>query len=184
MKKILIVVGSTRDNRKSIHVANWVLNESKAYKGDLSFEIADLKEIDLEYYNEPGSPRKGKSYQFDKTRLWSSIVDSSDGIIFVTPEYNGSYTGALKDAVDYLYHEWVGKAVGIVGYGSSGAKRAVKNLQSLLNSFKVIYTNEVVGINDIWDALDENKNIKNQFVDGEIQILFHELEKIIEKKHN
>ncbi|MEU7875249.1 NAD(P)H-dependent oxidoreductase [Dactylosporangium sp. NPDC049140] len=57
------------------------------------------------------------------------LIDGFDGFVFVTPEYNHSTTGVLKNAIDYLYAEWNNKAAGFVGYGVVGAARAVEHLR-------------------------------------------------------
>lgn len=181
MKKILIIVGSTRDNRKALKVAEWVLTESSKYDGNLEFEIADLKEIKLDNYSEPSSPRSSQNYKFEKTRKWSELVDTAQGFIFVTPEYNGYFTGALKDAVDYLYYEWMGKPYAVVGYGSRGAIRAVSQLDNLMmSSFMMERVKEDIGINQVWDAF-ENGTMKKENITGNLQLVFKELE-ILEKK--
>jgi len=169
MKKIQIIVGSTRDNRKALKIAKWIKMKSESIDS-IDFDITDLKDWNLPNYNEPGSPMMSKSYKHELTTKWSEHIGSSDGFIFVTPEYNGFFTGALKDAIDYLYHEWAFKPYGIVGYGSRGAKRAVKQLHLLLSSFKMKNISEDIGIVEVWDAfngdgLDEGK------VDGVINDL-------------
>ena len=60
-----------------------------------------------------------------------------DGFVFVTPEYNHGTSGALKTAIDYLYHEWNNKAAGFVGYGSVGGSRAVENLRLIMGELQV-----------------------------------------------
>jgi NAD(P)H-dependent FMN reductase len=54
---------------------------------------------------------------------------SFDGYVMVTPDYNHSSSGALKNAIDFLYAEWNNKAVGFVSYGSAGGTRAVEHLR-------------------------------------------------------
>jgi len=54
---------------------------------------------------------------------------SFDGFVVVTPEYNHSTSGVLKNAMDYLFVEWNNKAVGFVSYGAHGGVRAVEHLR-------------------------------------------------------
>ena len=82
-------------------------------------------------------PPMFRKYQHEHTKLWSAKIDSLDGFIFVTPEYNHATTGALKNAIDYLYQEWNNKAAGFVGYGSAGGVRAVENLRLILGELSV-----------------------------------------------
>ncbi|HTU72880.1 MAG TPA: NADPH-dependent FMN reductase, partial [Trebonia sp.] len=51
------------------------------------------------------------------------------GFVFVTPEYNHSTSGVLKNAIDYLFAEWNNKAVGFVSYGGVGGARAAEHLR-------------------------------------------------------
>ena len=55
-----------------------------------------------------------------------------DGYLFVTPEYNHGISGALKNAIDFLFAEWNNKAAGFVGYGSAGGARAVEHLRLVM----------------------------------------------------
>ena len=57
--------------------------------------------------------------------------------MFVTPEYNHSTSGALKNAIDFLYREWNDKAAGFVGYGGTGGVRAVEHLRLVMGEIKV-----------------------------------------------
>jgi NAD(P)H-dependent FMN reductase len=56
-------------------------------------------------------------------------VAAYDAYVFVTPEYNHAPSGALKNALDFVYPEWNNKAAGFVGYGSAGGVRAVEQLR-------------------------------------------------------
>ena len=62
---------------------------------------------------------------------------SSTGIVFVTPEYNHGTSGALKNAIDFLYREWNNKAAGFVSYGGGGGARAVEHLRLVMGEIKI-----------------------------------------------
>lgn len=66
------------------------------------------------------------------TIAWAERIDALDGIVFVTPDYNSGYPAALKNAIDYLKHEWVGKPAGIVSYGWAGGAAAAAQLSAVL----------------------------------------------------
>jgi NAD(P)H-dependent FMN reductase len=125
--RIAIIVGSVRPGRYSRQVADWVYAEA-ARRTDAEFEIVDLAEHPLPHLDEP-VPASGGSYANEHTKAWSRLIDGFDGFVFVTPEYNHSTTGVLKNALDYLYAEWNNKAAGFVGYGVVGAARAVEHLR-------------------------------------------------------
>jgi NAD(P)H-dependent FMN reductase len=135
MLKVGIVVGSTRPGRKATGVAKWVHDLLKT-RSDAEFEIVDIDEFKLPLLDEPVPPlmhQYGKSH----TKAWSEKVNSLDAFIFVTPEYNHGTSGALKNAIDYLFHEWNNKSAGFVGYGSAGGVRAVENLRLVMGEVKV-----------------------------------------------
>ena len=85
-------------------------------------------------------------YTHEHTKRWSAKIASFDAYVFVTPEYNHGTSGALKNAIDFLYHEWVNKAVGFVGYGGSAGVRAVENLRLIMGELQVADVRAQVGL--------------------------------------
>ena len=75
-------------------------------------------------------------YAQPHTLAWKADIDAADAIIIVTPEYNGFFPAPLKNAVDYLYAEWEGKPLALVGYGFGGGQRATTALTQLLENLK------------------------------------------------
>jgi NAD(P)H-dependent FMN reductase len=69
--------------------------------------------------------------------LWSAKIDSFDAFMFVTPEYNHSIPGVLKNAIDLLYMEWNNKGAGFVSYGSTGGVRSVEHLRLVMAELQV-----------------------------------------------
>ncbi|NRD49023.1 NADPH-dependent FMN reductase [Corallococcus exiguus] len=127
MIKVAIVVGSTRPGRKADKVAAWVHDIAKK-RSDATYEIVDIQDFNLPLLDEPTPPSMGK-YTQAHTQKWSAAVEGYDAYVFVTPEYNHGTSGALKNALDYVYKEWNNKAAGFVGYGSAGGVRAVEQLR-------------------------------------------------------
>src|SRR5689334_23398863 len=127
MTSIGIILGSTRPNRNGEAVAGWVLDHAKQ-RGDAQFELVDLRDHPLPHLDEPIPPSMGQ-YQNEHTKRWADRIASFDGYVIVTPEYNHSTSGVLKNAIDYLYAEWNNKAVGFVSYGSVGGARAAEQLR-------------------------------------------------------
>jgi NAD(P)H-dependent FMN reductase len=76
-------------------------------------------------------------YAQPHTHAWAEKIAAFDAFVFVTPEYNHSTSGALKNAIDYLFREWNDKAAGFVGYGSTGGTRAVEHLRGIMGEIKV-----------------------------------------------
>jgi NAD(P)H-dependent FMN reductase len=135
MIKIAIVVGSTRPGRKSVDVAKWVYEIAKL-RNDAEFKVVDIKDYNLPLVDEPVPPSMG-IYSQSHTKVWAAEIASFDAFVFVTPEYNHSTSGALKNAIDYLYNEWNNKAAGFVSYGSVGGTRAVEHLRLIMGELQV-----------------------------------------------
>jgi NAD(P)H-dependent FMN reductase len=133
--KIAIILGSTRPGRNGEAVARWVYEFAKK-RIDAEFEYVDIKDFNLPLLDEPVPPSQGQ-YSKEHTKVWSAKIDSFDGYIFVTAEYNHGIPGALKNAIDYLYKEWNNKAAGFVGYGSAGGVRAVEQLRLVMAELQV-----------------------------------------------
>lgn len=130
MLKIGVVIGSTRPGRKGEAVARWV-HMLAAQRGDAEYALVDIARFNLPLLDEPLPPSMGAPYTHEHTKLWSAAIDALDGFVFVTPEYNHSTSGALKNAIDYLYREWNNKAVAFVSYGATGGVRAVAQLRGI-----------------------------------------------------
>ncbi|MGH8882973.1 MAG: NADPH-dependent FMN reductase, partial [Stackebrandtia sp.] len=96
----------------------------------------EFVEVNLPFLDEP-MPAITGVYQHEHTRDWSATINGYDGFVFVTPEYNSSIPAALKNAIDFLFHEWNDKAVGFVGYGGHGGTRAVEQLPQIAGEIKL-----------------------------------------------
>src|SRR5258708_31409860 len=125
MLRIAVIIGSTRPGRKGETVARWVY-EIAQKRSDAEFELVDIKDFNLPLLDEPMSPMMDQ-YTHQHTKDWSAKISSFDAYVFVTPEYNHATSGALKNAIDFLYHEWVNKVAGFVGYGGAAGLTAVDN---------------------------------------------------------
>lgn len=135
MLKIGIILGSTRPNRNGAAVANWVLEHTKE-RTDAHYELIDIKDYELPLLDEPIPPSQGK-YSQPHTKRWAEKIKTLDAFVFVTPEYNHSTSGALKNAIDFLYAEWNNKAAGFVSYGSVGGARAVETLRLVMAEIQI-----------------------------------------------
>lgn len=127
---IVVVSGSPRPQRTSHQVALEVYNRLNNME-NVSVTLLDVREADfpnLDYVY-----KKNPSVS-DEMKKFSETIAASDGIIIVSPEYNGSFSGALKNAIDYFYGEFSKKVIGVVSVstGKMGGIRAVMDLQKLI----------------------------------------------------
>ena len=127
MIKIAIIIGSTRPGRNGEAVAKWVYEVAQK-RSDAEFELVDIKDFDLPLLDEPMPPIMGQ-YSKPHTKAWAAKIGTFDAYVFVTPEYNHSISGALKNAIDFLFAEWNNKAAGFVSYGGASGARAVEQLR-------------------------------------------------------
>jgi NAD(P)H-dependent FMN reductase len=144
MTRIGIILGSTRPNRNGEQVARWVLDVA-AGRYDAEFEFVDLRDYPLPHLDEPLPASLGQ-YQNEHTKQWADKIASFDGFVIVTPEYNHSTSGVLKNAIDYLYAEWNNKAVGFVSYGGEGGTRAVEHLRLVAGELQMAAVRQQVAL--------------------------------------
>ncbi|NGO68941.1 NADPH-dependent FMN reductase [Streptomyces boncukensis] len=132
MTRIAVIIGSTRPNRRSGIVAEWVADAAGRHAavkdGAVSVEVVDLATVGLPLLDE-GVPALMGEYGNDHTKRWAATVAAYDAFVFVSPEYNHSVPAVLKNAIDYLFAEWNHKAVGFVTYGVHGGVRAAEHLR-------------------------------------------------------
>lgn len=142
MPRIAIVIGSTRPGRLAESVARWVYDIA-AQRSDAEFELVDIADFGLPLLDESMPPSLG-NYSQPHTKAWAETVASFDGYVFVTPEYNHGTSGALKNALDFVYGEWNNKAAGFVGYGSAGGVRAVEQLRLVASELQMAHVRNQV----------------------------------------
>jgi NAD(P)H-dependent FMN reductase len=135
MIKIGVILGSTRPGRNGEAVAKWVY-ELASKRDDAEFEYIDIVDFNLPLLDEPVPPSYGQ-YSKEHTKRWAEKIGALDAFIFVTPEYNHGTSGALKNAIDFLFAEWNNKAAGFVGYGSAYGVRAVEHLRLVMGEIMV-----------------------------------------------
>ena len=154
LPRLTVIIGSTRPGRVGAAVGQWFAARAREY-GGVDVEVADLAAINLPMLDEPKHPQL-RQYVHQHTWDWSALIDRADAVVFVTPEYNHGYPASVKNAIDFLYHEWADKPVGFVSYGGvSAGTRSVQQLKSVVTA---------VGMVPVIDAV--NIPFVAQFVDG------------------
>jgi NAD(P)H-dependent FMN reductase len=146
MYKLKIISSTVRPGRKGPVIAKWI-TELAQNTGSFEVELIDLGELNLPLMNEAVHPVM-KQYEHEHTKQWSAKIEEADAFIFVTAEYDYSYPASLKNALEYLLHEWAYKAAGIVSYsgGPYAGVRAVVALKADLISLRTVGLAEMVNI--------------------------------------
>lgn len=134
MLKIGIVLGSTRPGRLGDQVARWVC-ERAVDRADAEFALIDLRDHPLPHLERP--PGFSGRYEDERTRAFAAVIASCDGFVVVTPEYNHSVPGVLKNAMDHVHVEWNTKAAGFVSYGGVGGARSVEQLRLVCGALQL-----------------------------------------------
>lgn len=172
--KIAIILGSTRPGRNGAAVAEWVLAQAQQ-RTAADYELVDLADFPLPLLDEPMPPSLGQ-YAGEHTKDWAAKIASFDGFVFVTPEYNHSTSGVLKNAIDYVYGEWNNKAAAFVSYGALGGTRAIEHLRAISSELQIAHVRQQLSFSLYGDFKNFSEFAPGaQFEDG-AATLFDQLE--------
>jgi NAD(P)H-dependent FMN reductase len=145
--RIAVIVGSTRPTRFADAPAQWILKQAQA-REDMDVELVDLRDHPLPFFDEKASNMWMPSESPEAVR-WQKTVARYHGYIFVVAEYNHSITGALKNALDQAYKEWIRKPFTAIGYGSVGAARAIEHLRSIAVELQMVSTHAAIHVGGV-----------------------------------
>ena len=136
MPKILVVIGSARKGRIADHVLRYIQSDIES-RNDVTAVVADLAELNMPFYdNEQSAMSPDRVQTNEQVANWSTLVAESDGVLFITPEYNHTLSAIQKNALDWLFFEWNDKPVSAVAYGWSGGSLAIATLREVLTNVK------------------------------------------------
>jgi NAD(P)H-dependent FMN reductase len=173
MTNVAIILGSTRPGRNGEAVAKWV-HDLASTRTDAKFELVDLLDFNLPHLDEVLPPSLGQ-YANEHTKAWAATIGRFDGFVFVTPEYNHSTSGALKNAIDYLYAEWNNKAAGFVSYGSLGGARAVEHLRLIMAELQVADVRAQVALSLVTDFVNYSEFAPNGYHVAEVTAMLDQV---------
>jgi NAD(P)H-dependent FMN reductase len=158
--RIAIIIGTTRATRFGEKAAKW-LHGVAAARTDMTFELIDLREYPMPFFDEVASNMWAPSKN-ELAQRWQKKVAEFDGYIFVTAEYNRGVPAVLKNALDYAYPEWIRKPAAYVGYGSVGAARSIEHLRLICVELQMAPTRTGVHIQggDFMAVWQGGKDIK------------------------
>jgi NAD(P)H-dependent FMN reductase len=153
--KIQVVVGSVREGRISLPVAQWV-RASAGEQGALDTELVDLADWPLPMFALATPPAMG-GYKDPLQQCWAAKIGEADGYILVSPEYNHGTSAVLKNALDYLYAEWNRKPVAFVSYGNTGGARAIEQLRAIAVELRMVPIGEAVHLFGVAEKLRDGR---------------------------
>ena len=156
--KLQVIMGSTRPGRITERMAKWAAAEAEKVD-NTEVEIVDLADYDMPMFNEAISPR------YNPNRTPEPVVQKfldklaeADGYVIVTPEYNHSIPGVLKNAFDYLTLELAKKPVAIMSHGTVGGARAAEHLKGIISEAQAVSVPQAVAMHGASRLIDESGN--------------------------
>ncbi len=158
--KLQVIVGSTRPGRTSHRLAKWVAEHANSqHKVDV--EVVDLVDYNLPLFNEAISPQYNPERKpTGEVKKWLEKLAKADAYVLVTPEYNRSTSGALKNALDYIDFQIKDKPVGLVSHGSTGGAQAVGQLRGIIPGLLAVTVPQAVFFTHrVGEAINEQGEI-------------------------
>lgn len=143
---LAVVVGSTREGRFGPTVADWFLARA-AGRPELAARLVDVGATEIPHAFGAPAPALAPV---------TATLDAADAFVIVTPEYNHSYPGALKNLVDLHGAAWRAKPVAFVSYGGlSGGLRAVEHLRGVFAELHAVTVRDTVSFHNPWSRRDD-----------------------------
>lgn len=153
--KLGIILGTTRQGRQSVKQAKWVMANAQKLDG-VEVELLDLIDYPMPFFDEAVSPRYNPSRDpHPDVQKWLDKLAEKDAFIVITPEYNHSIPGILKNAFDYVGYELNRKPSAIVSHGAVGGARAAMHLKEILSEGLSVPIPKAVAMTGMSDILDD-----------------------------
>jgi NAD(P)H-dependent FMN reductase len=142
--RVAVLVGSVRNGRFGERIGTWV--RERLVEWTVDTDVIDLAEFSF--------PSNMSAHP--DTASFAARIGAADAVIVVTPEYNHSYPGPLKVAIDTLREQWRGKPIGFVCYGGmSGGLRAVEALRLVFAELHAVTVRDTVSLHNPWGRAAE-----------------------------
>ena len=151
---IPLILGPARQGRESEHAAQFVFERTKARAG-IETEFIDVRTLPMKL-DDAGEQMKDPKF--------AASIERCDGLIIITPEYNHSFPGLLKHALDMCLKEYIHKAVGICGVsaGAFGGTRVIESLLPVMRELGLVTIFEDVNFGRIGSLFDERGNLLDE----------------------
>ncbi len=159
--EVAVIIGAVREGRKTPRQAKWVMKALAAME-DVEAELVDLRDYPMPIFDEPASPRYNPRRKIDPiAQKWLDKLAEFEAYVFVTPEYNHSIPGVLKNALDYVDWQLNRKPAAVVSHGSAGGARAEVALKEILSESRMVLMPTVSGVAmaGMSEKIDEDGNL-------------------------
>jgi NAD(P)H-dependent FMN reductase len=164
---IPLIVGTARQGRESEHAARFVFEQIKKRAG-VETEFIDVRTLPMKL-DDAGEQMKDPKF--------AATIERCDGLIIVTPEYNHSFPGLLKHALDMCLKEYIHKAVGICGVsaGVIGGARVIESLLPVMRELGLVTIFEDMNFGKIGSLFDEHGNLMDENFVRRVDTFLNEL---------
>jgi NAD(P)H-dependent FMN reductase len=167
--RIIAICGSLRvgsHTRKALEVA---IAAVRKVGGEV--EVVDLRESRLPPFDD------GPSRETPEALRFTEQVKAADGLLIATPVYHDSYSGPLKNALDYLYKELLDKVAALVavGGGRVGQGQALEHLRAVFRETGAWVLPRQVAIPQSGEAFDEQGQLRDPEIARRLEALGMEL---------
>ena len=179
--KLQVIVGSTRPTRAADKVVPWVVNRAALHEA-FETEVIDLRDWQLPMFSEHmgsiGDP-KDPSYSDQIVRQWNRKIADGDAYVVITPEYNHSIPGELKNAIDSVFVSFAfrNKPMAVVGYstGVGGGIRAIEHLAQIAVEVEAAPLRSTVVLPFVDKAFTQDGEPADPATEVSLQILLDDL---------
>jgi NAD(P)H-dependent FMN reductase len=152
--KLAIIIASIRPGRVTERVAKWVETEASKLE-DTDIEVVDLKDYKLPLFDDAAPPQYNPERAPDgDLKKWLDKLAAADAYVIVSPEYNRSIPGVMKNALDHVDYQLTKKPIALVTHGSTGGAQALAHYRGVLPQLNAITVPEptfVIGAGQIID---------------------------------
>lgn len=164
---IPVILGTARQGRESEHAARFVFEQTKKRAG-VETEFIDVRTLPMKL-DDAGEQMKDPKF--------AATIERCDGLIIVTPEYNHSFPGLLKHALDMCLKEYIHKAVGICGVsaGPMGGSRVIESLLPVMRELGLVAIFEDVNFGKIGSLFDERGQLLDENFIRRVDTFLNEL---------
>jgi NAD(P)H-dependent FMN reductase len=181
MSKLKVIVGSTRESRNVDRIVPWVLDRATR-NGAFEVEVLDLRDWDLPLFAEHMGTIgdfADPTYSAPIVKRWNAKLKDADAFLIITPEYNHSVPGVLKNAIDnvFLSFAFRNKPAAFVGYsvGIAAGARAVEHLALIAIETEMIPLRNTVLIARVQSAFAANGDPVDQETETAMKIMLDDL---------
>ena len=166
MPKIAVIYGSSRHNGTGDRVVNHFKKVASTIK-DAEIKFLTVRDYDLPFFDDDVPLMVPDRQLTGNAQKWVEDVKDADGYLIITPEYNRSIPGVLKNGIDYLGYEIKGKPVKIVSYSinMAGGAKAATALVDMLHMLNAVALPTNTALSKAQEWLNEDGSF-NRDADG------------------